>query len=219
MNLPGFELSLEKTINEIGIKMSLGRFKCKEVNCEHSFSRKWNLIRHEQRYHNDTFSESCLLCQKVFFDNKKLQKHLILDHGPSEKFYLKESAFEETVVKYRLTFGEDELNFNNAQNQIINELKKTLRFEAAKKTVIKVALIYICQMSMQDLAGEKVQSTLIPFRSNSFVTNGLRFTGLSRKIRAAFNQQENSMEEFCDSGSNWIFDRAVAFDIEQIRKV
>lgn len=172
-------------------------------------------MRHEQRYHNnDKITESCLLCKKIFHDNRKLQEHIILDHGPSEKFLLKESAFEETIVKYRLTFDDQELNFNAAQNKILDEIKETIRYEAARKTVVKVSLIFICQMTMQDLAGEKIESTLIPFRSNAFITNGLRYTGLSKKIKTSFRQQENSMEEFCESGSNWTFERAVAFDIE-----
>ena len=190
------------------------RFKCKENNCSHSFSRRWNLIRHEQRYHNNSLGESCLLCKKVFMENKKLQEHLILDHGPSEKFYLKESAFEEAVLKYRLIFDDTERNFNHAQVKVLNELKETIRYEAARKTVVKVSLVFVCQMSMQDLSDEKIHSTLIPFRSSSFVTNGLRKTGLANKLKHAFRQQENAMEEFCNSGSSWVFDRAVAYDIE-----
>lgn len=190
------------------------KYQCREADCNSSFSRKWNLIRHQQRYHQEVYSESCILCQKVFTENKRLQEHLIVDHGPSEQFLVKSSAFEESVVKYRLTFDENELNFNNAQNKIFDEIKKTIRFEAARKTVVKVNLVYICQMSMQSLDGERDQVTLIPFRSSAFITNGLRTSTLSIKIRQAFRQQENSMEEFCDSGSNWQFDRAVAFDIE-----
>lgn len=190
------------------------KYSCEEINCKSSFSRKWNLIRHQLRYHRETYNESCLLCQKVFTENRKLQEHLIIDHGPSEQFILKASAFEETVVKYRLTFGDEEFNFNNAQNKIIDEIKKTIRFEAARKTVVKVNLVFICQMSMQSLDGEKSQVTLIPFRSSSFVANALGNSRLSIKIRQAFKQQENWMEDFCDSGSNWQFDRAVAFDIE-----
>lgn len=207
-------VSMPGVVSRYRFKMVHQRFKCREENCLHSFSRKWNLIRHEQRYHNIHFSESCLLCNKQFFDNKKLQEHLILDHRPSDKFYLKSSAFEETVVKYRLTFDDNELNFNDAQIKILGEIKETIRFEAARKTVIKVNLVFICQMSMQDLTGDKIQTTLIPFRSSTFVTNGLRSTGLTKKIGDAFRQQENFMEEFCDTGSSWMFDRAVAFDVE-----
>ena len=190
------------------------RFRCNFENCTSSFSRKWNLVRHEQRYHNVTYSESCLLCKKVFTENRKLQEHLLLDHGPSEKFILKESAFEQTITKYRFTFEDNEINFNNGQNRILEEIKETIRFEAVRKTMVKVCLVYICQMSMQNLDGEKVHSTLIPFRSSSFITNGLRNSSLSIKIRNSFKQQENFLEDFCDTGSNWIFDRAVAFDIE-----
>lgn len=194
--------------------VNANKYKCQHENCPSSFSRRWNLIRHEQRYHNNSFSESCLLCQKVFTESRKLQEHLLLDHGPSEKFILKESAFEQTITKYRLTFDENEINFNNGQSKIIEEIKETIRFEAVRKTVVKVCLVYICQMSMQDIAGEKIQITLIPFRSSAFITNGLRNSSLTIKIKNAFRQQENFMEEFCESGSNWNFDRAVAFDIE-----
>jgi len=190
------------------------KYECDEPDCNSSFSRKWNLTRHQQRYHREVYSESCLLCQKVFTENRRLQEHLIVDHGPSENFVLNASAFEHAVVKYRLTFDENELNFNNAQNKIFEEIKKTIRFEAAQKTVVKVNLVYICQMSMQSLDGGRDQISLIPFRSTAFVANGLRVSTLSIKIKQAFRQQENAMEEFCDSGSNWQFDRAVAFDIE-----
>jgi hypothetical protein len=190
------------------------KYQCDRPDCNSSFSRKWNLLRHKQRFHSDNYSESCMLCQKVFTENQKLQEHLLLDHGPSEKFLLNASAFDQTVVKYRLTFEDDELNFNNAQNKILDEIVRTIRYEAAKKTMVKVNLVYICQMSMQNLDGEKAEITLIPFRSSSFVSNGLRNSSLLSKIRKAFRQQEASMEDFCDSGSNWRFDRAVAYDIE-----
>jgi len=167
-----------------------------------------------QRYHRENYFESCILCKKPFNDSEKLQKHLVIDHGPSDKFLLKESAFEENVVHYRLTFDQNERNFNNGQNKILDEIKNTIRFEAGRKTVIKVNLIYICQMAVQDLANERVQTALIPFRSTAFITNGLRSSNLSIKIKKSFRQQENFFEEFCDSGSNWTFDRAVAFDIE-----
>ena len=62
------------------------KYQCREADCNSSFSRKWNLIRHQQRYHQEVYSESCILCQKVFTENKRLQEHLIVDHGPSEQF-------------------------------------------------------------------------------------------------------------------------------------
>jgi len=86
--------------------------------------------------------------------------------------------------------------------------------EAGKHRVIKVSLVYICQMSMIDLDGEKIQATAIPFRSQSFLVHSLKTSSLKRKIVRSFKEQENAMEEFCDSGSNWIFDRAIAYDTE-----
>jgi len=34
------------------------------------------------------------------------------------------------------------------------------------------------------------------------------------KIAQSFREQEKALDEFCESGSNWNFDRAVAFDVE-----
>ena len=193
---------------------TMNRYSCDHPNCGMSFSRKWNLRRHKERYHDNEYSVNCLLCQRNFTENQRLQEHLIVDHGPSERFLLNSSAFNQTVIKYRLTYDENETHFNNGQNRIFEELKETIRFEAARKTVVKISLVYICQMSMQDPGGENAHIALIPFRSNAFVTNGLRGSNLSSEIRKSFRQQENYMEEFCESGSNWQFDRAVAFDIE-----
>jgi hypothetical protein len=190
------------------------RYVCDFPDCGIVFTRNWNLNRHKERYHNNEFSENCLLCQENFTDNRRLQEHLIADHGPSERFLLKSSAFNQTIVKYRFTFDENELNFTNAQMKILNEIKETISFEAAQKTVVKVSLVYICQMSMQNLEGERVHVSLMPFRSTNFVTNALRGSNLTNKIRNAFRQQENVMEALIENGSNWRFDRAVAFDIE-----
>lgn len=195
--------------------MSKKRLKCGEKGCNQTFSRPWNLNRHKQRKHlNTDFSENCLLCGKTFLDSDNLQKHLIIDHGPSDKFYEKESAFHHAVLKYRFNYGEDQNNFNAGQIQVLEDVKNTIRFEAAKKRLVKVSLVYICQMSMTDHAGDKIQTTLIPFRGSSFVSNALKRSGLTTKLKKSFREQENALEEFCESGSSWTFDRAVAFDIE-----
>lgn len=195
--------------------MKKEKYKCEEKDCGMSFSRIWNLKRHQQRAHlNSGFSDNCLLCGKTFTESDELQKHLIIDHGPSDKFYEKESAFQHTVLKYRYNYEENQNNFNEGQIKVLKDVKDTIRFEAAKKTVVKVSLVYICQMSMTDYAGDRVQTTLIPFRSSSFISNGLKHSSLTLKIKKSFREQENALEEFCESGSNWSFDRAVAFDIE-----
>jgi len=192
-----------------------GRFRCKFEGCNQTFSRVWNYNRHYSRYHSDNvFSENCLLCGKTFTESGKLQKHLIIDHGPSDKFYQNEAAFQGAVIKYRLNFDLNQTSFNEAQSSIFEEIRNTIRFEAAKSTLVKVSLVYICQMSMVSIDGEKVQTTLIPFRASSFISNALKHSGLSSKIKNSFREQDKVMEEFCDCGSNWVFDRAVAFDIE-----
>ena len=191
------------------------KIKCPIVNCNSTFSRQFNLNRHFERFHNnDDLVEKCFLCGQVFQNIELLNRHYQSFHRPSKKFYEKESAFRKNVITYRFNFSENEFNFSLAQKNIIPDLRQTISYEAALKTIIKVSLIYICEMSMIDHAGEKITTTLIPFRSPGFLAHGNSNAAIGKNIRQAFTFQNNSMEEFCNSGSNWTFDRAVVFDIE-----
>ena len=189
------------------------RFKCQD--CNQSFSRRFTLQRHLQRYHiNNDIIEKCVLCGQLFNNITILNKHYRKYHKPSKKFYEKESAFRKNVVTYRYNYLDDEYNFTKSQTDLINAIKKTIVSEALKKTIIKANLIYICEMSMTDHAGDKITKTLIPFRAPGFIANASDKNSIHMNIRHAFTFQNNSMEEFCNSGSNWVFDRAVSFDIE-----
>jgi len=191
------------------------RIKCPAVNCNLSFTRQFNLNRHFERYHNNNdLVEKCLLCGQLFDNITLLNTHYRQMHKPSKKFYVKESAFRQNVVTFRYNFSENQFNFGLGQKNVFEDIKRTILHEASQKTVIKSSLVYICEMSMIDHAGDKITTTLIPFRAPAFISNANNRGGISLNINQAFKFQNNSMEEFCNSGSNWVFDRAVAFDIE-----
>jgi len=191
------------------------KLKCPVVNCNSTFSRQYNLNRHFERFHNNNdLVEKCLLCGQICENIELLSEHFRVFHKTSKHFYKKESAFRKNLIVYRFDFSKDEYNFSLAQKKIVKNLLQTISLEAATKTLIKVNLVYICEMSMIDHAGEKITSTLIPFRSPAFLSHASNNTEISKNIRTAFTIQNNLMEEFCKSGSNWTFDRAMAFDIE-----
>jgi len=191
------------------------RLNCPAINCNKTFSRPFNLNRHFERFHvNNDLVEKCLLCGQVFENCKSLQKHYSSYHKPSKKFYEKESAFKKSVISFRYTFSENELNFSLAQQQIFPDIKQTILSETTKKTIVKCSLIYICEMTMLDHSGELISATLIPFRAPAFIANATSKHQISKNIKTAFKVQDRLMEEFSNSGSNWTFNRAVAFDIE-----
>ena len=195
--------------------MSQRAFKCPAVSCNMSFSRQYNLNRHYQRYHlAEDFVEKCLLCGQIFHSCNEIQKHYKDFHKPSDKFYQKESAFRKSVVSFRFEYDHNSTNFQHAQRQILPSIQELLTIEAGKKTLIKTSLIYICEMSMVDHAGEKITTTLIPFRSAGFLTNASSLRALRQNIIKSFRLQEYELEQFTNSGSNWTFNRAVAFDVE-----
>lgn len=191
------------------------RIKCPAVNCNVTFTRQYNLNRHFETYHNNNdIVEKCVLCGQIFNDITNLNNHYRKYHKPTKKFYEKESAFRKNVIVFRYNFSQNELNFTSAQTKVKTMIKDMILNQAATKTIVKVCLVYICEMSMTDHAGEKITSALIPFRSPAFISNGVDKQSIYMNIRHSFRFQNNSMEEFCNSGSNWVFDRAVAYDIE-----
>lgn len=190
-------------------------FQCPIVNCNNKFTRQYNLNRHIERKHlSDNFVEKCLLCGQIFENCEEIQIHYKTFHKPSEKFYLKDNAFQKSVQTYRYNYDDNIQNFVYGQKKILPSIQQLLQIEAGKKTLIKVGLIYICEMSMEDHIGEKVSTTLIPFRAPNFLTNANSLRSLKQNIIRSYKIQENELERFTNSGSNWTFDRCVAFDIE-----
>lgn len=191
------------------------KIPCPVVTCGLTFSRQYNLNRHYERYHlAQDFVEKCLLCGQIFQNCEEIQKHYKEYHQPSNKFYEKESAFRKTVQTFRYNFDDETKNFQYGQRKVLPDIQQLLRIEAGKKVLIKTSLIYICEMSMLDHVGEKITSTLIPFRAASFLTNANSMRTLTKNITRSFKLQEYELDQFTNTGSNWTFDRAVAFDIE-----
>jgi hypothetical protein len=194
---------------------SVKKFSCPAYNCNSSFTRVFNLNRHYERYHmNIDIAEKCLLCGQIFSNCEELQKHYKRVHKPSQNFVIKESAFRKTVVSYRYTFRRNVMDITQAQQIVLPEIMTLVQNEASKKILIKVGLIIVCEMNMLDPVGERMTTSMIPFRSSSFLVNGYNTVGLKRNILKSFSMQENDMEEFCNCGSNWVFHRAVSFDVE-----
>ena len=190
-------------------------FFCPEQGCGRKFSRRYNLNRHYQNFHlNSELVEKCSLCGQLFESCEKLQKHYRFSHRPSRKFFLKESAFKKAYVTYRYNFLEKDVNFASSQLSVKEKIKERLMSEVAEKTVCKASLIFIAEMVMNDHSGNKLTVASIPFRSPAFlITNGSN-RNLKRNILKSFSSQTEAMEEFIRSGSNWTFERALAFDIE-----
>ena len=190
-------------------------FICPEKDCGKKFTRRFTLNRHYQNFHlNNELVEKCSLCGQLFESCEHLQKHYKFSHRPSRKFFLKESAFKKAFATYRYNFMESDINFSSAQLSVREKIKERLIFEAAKKTVCKASLIFICQMSMNDHAGNIMTSASIPFRSPGFIASAMSPRSIKSNIMKSFSFQEKSLEDFMRSGSNWQFERALAFDIE-----
>lgn len=189
---------------------------CPDDRCEAKFTRRYNLNRHFQRYHDGNPPvEKCFLCGQIFNSCQELNKHFQRSHKPTRKFVLVESAFRKAIINYRYTFPENSgVTFIQAQLNIKNLIQKTILIEAAKKTICKVSLVFIAQMSMIDLSGENISTQDIPFRSPAFNATASNTGNLTKNINMSLNFQAEALDNFINSGSNWRFDRPRVFCIE-----
>ena len=192
-------------------------FVCPEENCKKKFTRQSNLTRHFNSFHinSENIVEKCFLCGQIFKNCTELQEHYKISHKPSKKFVLIDSAFRKSIISLRYTFVDNkDVNFAAAQLTIKHLVKQQILIEAAKKTVCKVSLIFVAQMSMVDNVGYKINTASIPFRAPSFLANASMPGNITKNIIRSYNHQANSMEDFMQSGSGWQYDRALVFDIE-----
>lgn len=193
--------------------MSDHNFVCR--TCGSRFTRKANLQRHINDKHNKSIScEKCFLCGQLFNDCDEMRQHIATNHNANHKFVLKKKAFGKALVNYRFTYGSNERELVSAQTKILTKIHDTIMYEASRLTVIKVSLILINEMIMKDHNGDVLTRATIPFRASNFMANAAMPRNIKSGIVSSFNQQRNRVEDFMNTGSNWVFNRAIAFDIE-----
>ena len=194
------------------LKMS---FKCSL--CKTNFSRKNDLQRHFNRKHLSSKNIiNCFLCGLLFEDVLKLDEHYENIHKSSNYFEVKESAFKRNVIVYRYLYSKSKhISLGDSQNSFIKkEIKKVIYHEAAKKNIIKYSIILIADLKMLDNTNDIISKATIPFRSKTFTSVPLEKNRIRESIEIAMQEHTNKIEAFIQNGSNWIFDRPLAIDIE-----
>ena len=195
----------------------LKMFVCQEANCGRRFRRKFDLRKHIHHLHGNQIVEKCFLCGQLFAERLALQEHYRKYHKPSRHFAVKDSAFNRNVVTFRYTFLENENNFEKAQLGIKNIIRRQIELDTAQKVMTKVSLIFIVDMIMIDHQGEKISKASIPFRAPTFMVSSMRPHVIDSHIQNSFRHQRSSLDQFMNNGSQWQFDRALAFDVEIAR--
>lgn len=157
----------------------------------------------------------CPICAKVFFNTFHLKRHIFECHPPSKELKEKENAFNKKFITYQYTYPDGVDTLEKSQNdEVLKQVLKTLKYEAASKHFMRVSLILIANMVMLNADGEIEAEGNIPFRATSFMTNEKSMHAIRRQIRTAFREQETRIEEFSLNGSNWVFNYAVCMEVE-----
>ena len=191
-----------------------GLFECRIDGCNKSFTRKYSLNQHQRTHQNHFPVERCLLCGQIFNNCDEIQQHYANSHPPSRRFVVRDSAFRRKFITYRYNYLPNQNDFIGAQKSIKNLIMRQILNEAAQKLITRVALIFIAEMVAEDHSGERVQNAVISFRAPTFYANASNPRQIERMVRQSFTSQLAHLDEFMRSGSNWRFNRALAFDIE-----
>ena len=190
-------------------------FKC--PTCSINFTRKNNLKRHFARKHSGSKNViNCLLCGLLFDDFKDLEFHHDNYHKPSDFFEVKETAFRKSVICYRYLYNKtDFITLAEAQNSFIkNEIKKVIYHESAKQNIIKYCIILLADMNMFDSKNELISRATIPFRSKTYTSAPIEKSRIKKNIENAMLEHSEKVESFLHNGSNWVFNRPIAMDLE-----
>lgn len=187
---------------------------CPEANCGRRFQRRYDLKNHIHNLHGEKIVEKCFLCGQLFNDRLTLQEHYSKYHKPSRHFVVKESALNRNVITYRYNYLENEINPEKALLGVKNIVRRQIELETAQKMMTKVSLIFVCEMIMTDYQGEKISTASIPFRCPAFLVSSISPHVIDKHIQTAFNHHRLSLDQFMNQGSNWVFQRALCYDVE-----
>jgi hypothetical protein len=192
------------------------KFQC--PGCKSSFTRKRNLEKHYFSKHLSTLPsyETCFLCGLIFSNCDELDNHYKSYHKPSKYFEVKESAFKRSVLVYRLIYDQDKVtSVDEALNYFIqNEIEKVIHNEVCIKNVIKITTIFVAQFTMLGASTEAVVAATIPFRATAFNASAADRHAIKKNIIKSLVEQENKVDTFINNGSNWVFEKPVAMDLE-----
>lgn len=191
-------------------------FVCNIDACGRQFRRRYDLRRHQNHFHiqNANLVEKCFFCGQLFNTCDELQHHYRQAHPPNRKFVVKEKAFRDNFITYRYNYLPDINSIDDAQNSIRRLIHSQILNETAQKMICKVSLIIIAEMSMIDHQGERISVASIPFRAPGFYANSTFRRNIDSNIRKSFIHQQNTLDQWMRGGSNWQFNRALAFDVE-----
>lgn len=189
-------------------------FFCQEPNCGRRFVRKYDLRRHIHHLHGEAIMEKCFLCGQLAENREILENHYRKYHKPSRHFVVKDSAFNRNVVTFRYNFLENEQDFVKAQFGIKHLLRRQIQLETAQKMMTKISLIFVVEMSMIDIKGDKISTCAIPFRAPTFMVSSIRPHVIDSHIMTSFAHQQMALDQFLHNGSQWQFERALVFDLE-----
>ena len=190
-------------------------FQCS--SCSSKFSRKSSLSRHfSQKHLGLKNSPSCFLCGLAYQTYDELKEHHKHNHKSSRYFEIRESAYRKAIVSYRYIFDSDAVSTPTdcLDDFLKGEIKKVIEHESLKRNSIKFSTIFVVEMCMLNSQDEIISKAIIPFRSETFPCVPLDLAKIKTLIDKAFNSHLERIDDFINNGSNWVFDRAIAMDIE-----
>ena len=192
----------------VHIKMAI--FEC-DV-CTAQFSRLSNKNRHMERAHNHVEPVyECSLCSMYYTSYQKLLNHRRL-HKPSTGFKFLRSAFKRQCVIHRKVYEKRIDSFEEAFSNDRDDLFTQLNYERARRTNVKVSLIYNVEFVKLNGGQQLEEIYEIRLRTPSWTIRSV--TDVQDFLKEAQTYIGGRIEDFVSRGSGWVLDEVLYADLE-----
>ena len=216
-------------------KVKTPRFLCQI--CGRKFGSRSKLKSHLLSKHDELESEDiasmiennsktsheiifCKICDRKFQSKRALTVHNQKSHTSTGGFKMIAHALNKSCVIYRNVFSESESKSIDDVRQLYNATKKHLikiiRSEAGEKKLMKVGLVVMAQFVALDAEGKITDELNGTFRAPyvRLLLNEVKHRGAFNRLRAMYNVVQSNIEDLKAQGSNWIFRRFTAVNLE-----
>ena len=162
----------------------------------------------------------CKICDRKFQSKRALTIHKQKAHRPTGGFEMTEHALNKACLIYRNVFTESEAKSIEEVSQLFDftkpHLVKIIREEARQKKLMKIGVVVMAQFVSQDAEGKIIDELNGTFRApyEKIMRHETEGRGVFNKLKGMFNVVRANMNDLSAQGSNWVFRRFTAVNLE-----
>ena len=174
-------------------------------DCGMTFTRVWNMKKHQERVHQNETQIICRLCRRTFEHLREWEKHMVAEHKPrSVRWQVTKSAFGGKVKELTYMYSERQLEKALGQ-EIERSAYRQVIWHKRISGSIKFQFHFVALMKKTGPQMEIMDSLFFPSETIRFLSGELT---IKRQVAQLFKSMRDMVMEMSSSeleGSGWSF--------------